>query len=67
VGANASVRLTDWLSWRAGYSVFWLGCVATPAEQLSATNLAGNTPTALINTNGSVLLHGVTTGLEARW
>lgn len=67
VGANASVRLTDWLSWRAGYSVFWLGCVATPAEQLSVTNLAANTPTALINTNGSVLLHGVTTGLEARW
>jgi hypothetical protein len=62
-----AVRLTEWLSWRAGYSVFWLGCVATPAEQLSVTDLAANTPTALINTNGSVLLHGVTTGLEARW
>jgi hypothetical protein len=34
---------------------------------LSVTDLAANTPTALINTNGSVLLHGVTTGLEARW
>jgi len=67
VGLNASVRLTDWLSWRAGYSVFWLSCVATPAEQLSVTNLNTGTPTALINTNGSVLLHGVTTGLEARW
>jgi hypothetical protein len=31
------------------------------------TNVAQSPPTALINTNGSVLLHGVTTGLEARW
>jgi hypothetical protein len=41
--------------------------VATSANQLSTTDLAANVPTATINTNGSVLLHGVTTGLEARW
>jgi len=67
VGANASVRLASWLSWRAGYTLFWLSGVATSANQLSTTDLAGNVPTATINTNGSVLLHGVTTGLEARW
>lgn len=67
VGASAAVRLTQWLSWRAGYSVFWLSGVATPAEQLSVTNLAAVSRTATINTEGSVLLHGVTTGLEARW
>lgn len=67
LGVNASLRITDWLSWRAGYSLFWLSCVATPAEQLSVTNLLDAPPTALIDTNGSVLLHGVTTGLEARW
>lgn len=67
VGANANVRLAPWLFWRAGYSVFWLSGVAIPADQLSQANLAVSPPTALINTNGSVLLHGVTTGLEARW
>ena len=67
VGVNASLRITDWLSWRAGYTLFWLSCVATPSDQLSVTNVVDNPPTALIDTNGSVLLHGVTTGLEARW
>jgi hypothetical protein len=67
LGVNASLRITEWLSWRAGYTLFWLSCVATPADQLSVTNVVDNPPTALINTNGSVLLHGVTTGLEARW
>jgi len=61
------VRLASWLSWRAGYTLFWLSGVATSANQLSTTDLATNVPTATINTNGSVLLHGVTTGLEARW
>ena len=67
LGANASVRLTNWLSWRAGYSLFWLSGVATPAAQLSTTDIGVTPATATINTNGSVLLHGVTTGLEARW
>jgi hypothetical protein len=67
VGANGSVRLTDWLSWRAGYSLFWLSGVAVPADQLTAVALAPTPSTPTINTNGSVLLHGVTTGLEARW
>lgn len=67
VGANGSVRLTDWLSWRAGYSLFWLSGVAVPADQLTAVALAPTPSTPTINTHGSVLLHGVTTGLEARW
>ena len=67
LGVNASLRITDWLSWRAGYTLFWLSCVATPADQLSVTNVAIDPATASIDTNGSVLLHGVTTGLEARW
>jgi hypothetical protein len=67
VGINGSLRLTDWLSWRVGYVLFWLSGVAVPADQLSTTNLAAAPPTATINTNGSVFLHGATTGLEARW
>lgn len=65
VGLNASLAITHWLAWRAGYSVFWLGGLAVPASQLSVTDVVGET--ASINTSGSVLLHGVTTGLEARW
>lgn len=67
VGVNGSVRLTRWLAWRAGYSLFWLSGVAVPANQLSLVSLSETPGPATINTNGSVLLHGVTTGLEARW
>jgi hypothetical protein len=64
-GINASLALTNWLSWRAGYTCFWLGGVATPTRQLGLTNVTAGTTS--VNTNGSVFLHGVTTGLEARW
>ncbi len=67
VGANASVQLTRWLAWRVGYSVFWLSGVATPAEQLAEVDALVVPPANGINTEGSVLLHGVTTGVEARW
>ena len=64
-GVNCSWALTNWLSWRAGYSFFWLSGMAVPANQLKLTDLA--TGTTSVNTNGSVFIHGVTTGLEARW
>lgn len=64
-GVNASLALTNWLSWRAGYTFFWLGGMATPARQLGLTDINANTTS--VNTNGSVFLHGVNTGLEARW
>jgi hypothetical protein len=67
LGINASLRITEWLSWRAGYSFFWLTGVATPAAQLSVTNIKDSPPSAMIDTTDSILLHGVTTGLEARW
>jgi len=65
VGVNASVAVTRWLSWRAGYSVFWLAGVATAPQQFAVSDISAGTGT--IDTDGSVLLHGVTTGLEARW
>ncbi len=70
LGGNATVDLTNWLSWRIGYNVFWLSGVATPANQLSVATVdpgTGNVATNGINTSGSVLLHGVNTGVEARW
>ena len=65
LGLNANVSITRWLAWRAGYTLFWLSGVATAADQLKLADFGAGTAT--INTNGSVLLHGVTTGLEARW
>ena len=70
LGGNATIDLTNWLSWRIGYNVFWLSGVATPANQLSVATVdptTGNAASNGINTAGSVLLHGVNTGVEARW
>ncbi len=39
LGGNATVDLTNWLSWRVGYNVFWLSGVATPANQLSVATV----------------------------
>jgi len=64
-GVNATYRLTSWLGWRVGYTLFWASGVATPVGQLSANNL--DTGVARIDMSGSVLLHGATTGVEARW
>jgi hypothetical protein len=69
ITATMTVALTKHLSWRAGYSLFWLSGVAVPAGQLSKTKLDPDNPpaTAAIDANGSVLLNGATTGLELRW
>ncbi|MEN9418156.1 MAG: hypothetical protein RI988_1776 [Pseudomonadota bacterium] len=64
-GLIASFALTNWLSWRAGYTFFWFGGVATSTGQLGLTGVT--TSTSVVNSNGSDCLHGVTTGLEARW
>lgn len=64
VGVYATLAVTRWLAWRTGYSCFWLGGVAMPANQLAVNPAVTNAP---IDTSGSVFLHGVSTGLEARW
>ena len=64
-GLNATWWATNWLAWRVGYSVFWAGGVAVATDQIPLNNYGDGT--ASINTNGSVLLHGMTTGIEARW
>lgn len=65
VGLNTTWWVTNWLAWRAGYTVMWASGVAVAAEQLPLNNFGDGT--ASIDTDGSVLLHGVTTGIEARW
>jgi hypothetical protein len=67
LGINGAWWLSDWFAWRLGYSFFWLSGVATPAEQLSLVDVAVSPATTGINTNGSVFLQGITTGIEARW
>ena len=66
LGMNSTYWITDWLAWRAGYTVMWAAGVAVAQQQLPL-NYFGSSGTATIDTNGSVLLHGVTTGIEARW
>jgi len=67
LGINGAWWITDCLAWRVGYSFFWLSGVATPAEQLSLVDVTVSPATSGINTDGSVFLQGVTTGIEARW
>lgn len=65
VGMYGDIAITRWLSWRTGYVLFWGTGLALPAENLS---LAGFPPaTYQINISESLLVHGVTTGFEARW
>ncbi|MFM8494729.1 MAG: hypothetical protein ACKOEM_04280 [Planctomycetia bacterium] len=67
-GIMASYSLTKWLAIRMGYTFFWLGGVATPAEQLASTTVDPNlTPEATVSPYGSAFLQGVQTGVEARW
>ena len=65
VGLTSTYWITRWLAWRAGYTVLWASGVAVAAEQLPLNSFGDGTAT--INTESSVLLHGVTTGIEARW
>jgi hypothetical protein len=65
LGLNATLAVTEWLAWRVGYSLFWQGGVAVPANQLNLVD--PSISAAGINTSGSVFLHGVSTGIETRW
>jgi len=65
IGLNSTYWITNWLAWRAGYTVMWAAGVVVAPQQLPLNNFGDGTAT--INTNSSVLLHGVTTGIEARW
>ena len=70
VGMYGDIAINRWLSWRTGYVLFWGSGLALPTENLSLVNgTARNTfgPPREINITESLLVHGVTTGLEARW
>lgn len=68
VGLTAVYDLTDWLSVRAGYAAFWLGGIATAANQLDRQELCADQPIhGATDTGGSVWVQGITLGLEARY
>lgn len=68
VGFTGVVPITGCLDFRFGYFGLWLSGIAQPTQQLSGQALTPGQPVVgTINTNGGVLVQGVSLGLEGRW
>lgn len=62
---TAIYRLSDVWNLRAGYNLIWIAGVALAPDQL---DFSGTLPAGeQLSSNGSVFLHGVSCGMEARW
>jgi hypothetical protein len=64
-GINYGYRLTDRLTFLAGYNLLFVTGVALAPDQLAATNI--NTGVGALDTNGSLFYHGLNLGLEYGW
>jgi hypothetical protein len=66
-GLNGTViyRLTDVWGLRAGYNCYWLTSAALAPTQYDFGNFVDSGTG--INDNGTLFLHGVNLGVEARW
>jgi len=64
VGFTGVVPLTRCIDVRFGYFGLWLSGIAQPTQQLSTP---AESAADAINTNGGVVLQGVSLGLEGRW
>jgi hypothetical protein len=68
LGATGVYDLNDFWSLRAGYAIFWLGGLALAPNQLNSQTLCPDNPVSgATNTGGSVVVQGITLGLEGRW
>lgn len=68
VGLTAVVPLRNNLDLRCGYFGLWLDSIAQPVNQLSGQTLTQiDDPAGTLNTAGTVVLQGLTLGLEGRW
>lgn len=68
VGLTGVIPLTCCLDFRFGYFGLWLSGIAQPTQQLAHQQLTpGVVESGTINSNGGVLLQGVSLGLEGRW
>ncbi len=70
VGLTGVVPLRKNLDLRCGYFGLWLTSLAQPTRQLSGQTLdptGALPPSGTLTSNGSVVLQGVSLGLEGRW
>jgi hypothetical protein len=68
VGMTAVLPITNCIDFRLGYFGLWLSGIAQPTQQLSGQNLIPSEPVeGSLNTDGGVVVQGVSIGLEGRW
>ncbi len=68
VGVTGVYDLTERISLRAGYTIFWLGGLAMAPAQYNVNKLCPNNPIqGATDTGGSVVAQGISLGLEGRW
>lgn len=68
VGLTAVVAVTRNIDVRLGYFGLWLSGIAQPTQQLIGQSLTPGQPAVgSLNTNGSVIVQGVSLGLEGRY
>jgi hypothetical protein len=68
LGVTGVYDLTDRISLRAGYAIFWLGGLAMAPAQFEVNKLCPENPIeGATDTGGSVVVQGLSLGLEGRW
>lgn len=67
LGFTGCVRLGEYWTARAGFTMFWLGNGTAAADQLSVNNLFSDQTVAGIENGADVFLYGVNLGLQAAW
>ncbi len=68
LGVTGVYDLTDRISIRAGYTIFWLGGLAMAPAQFNVNKLCPENPImGATDTGGSVVVQGISLGLEGRW
>jgi len=68
VGFTGVVPITRHLDFRFGYFGLWLSGIAQATQQLSGQQLSPGQPAVgSINTNGGVVVQGVSLGLDGHW
>lgn len=68
VGLTGVLPISDCWDFRLGYVGLWVTGLAQPTNQLSGQSLAQGNPTSgSLSTTGTVIIQGVSLGLEGRW
>ena len=68
VGMTAVIPISRNLDFRCGYFGLWLTGLAQPTNQLSDQTITQiDPPSGTLNTTGTLILQGLSLGLEGRW